>query len=281
MKTIAVTFIAFASAAVAFVPRQCAPGAECAPVTPIVAPTVAFGAPVTQVPVSTAVAFVPPACPPGLVCGSGTEALLGAHALPTIFEPAKRGPPFDTSGAKNVRNECSPGLDCPPPVAFPTAVPDTPKCQPGFPCAFTGAFEPSKRDSPADADAGPEHVHNSRSSECADGDINCTLGSLSNLGAPDVPDCRPGFVCNITGKRGPSFDPAGDKYVGNGQGQQFVGGQCLNAADCASGCCAGPLGICSAPDASTEAGKTGCGFVAKRSLHLPGRRLHIMDGDFE
>jgi len=59
---------------------------------------------------------------------------------------------------------------------------------------------------------------------------------------------------------GPKFDPAGAKNVGNGRGQQFIGGQCLSAADCASGCCAKPCGICSGPGAQFQAGKQGCGF---------------------
>ncbi|KAJ6577640.1 hypothetical protein B0H19DRAFT_1020155 [Mycena capillaripes] len=61
---------------------------------------------------------------------------------------------------------------------------------------------------------------------------------------------------------GPPFDPAGVPNVGNGAGKQFIGGQCLSAADCNSGCCAGPSGICSGVGAQTQAGKTGCGFVA-------------------
>jgi hypothetical protein len=61
---------------------------------------------------------------------------------------------------------------------------------------------------------------------------------------------------------GPKFDPAGTKNVGNGQGHQFIGGQCLSAADCASGCCALPCGICSGPGAQFQAGKQGCGFVS-------------------
>jgi hypothetical protein len=59
---------------------------------------------------------------------------------------------------------------------------------------------------------------------------------------------------------GPKFDPAGAKNVGNGHGQQFIGGQCLDAADCQSGCCAKPCGICSGVGAQTQAGKQGCGF---------------------
>jgi hypothetical protein len=59
---------------------------------------------------------------------------------------------------------------------------------------------------------------------------------------------------------GPKFDPAGAKNVGNGHGQQFIGGQCLDTADCASGCCAKPCGICSGPGAQFQAGKQGCGF---------------------
>lgn len=61
---------------------------------------------------------------------------------------------------------------------------------------------------------------------------------------------------------GPKFDPAGAKNVGNGRGIQFIGGQCLDASDCASGCCAGPCGICSGPGAQFQAGKTGCGFTS-------------------
>ena len=59
---------------------------------------------------------------------------------------------------------------------------------------------------------------------------------------------------------GPKFDPAGVKNVGNGHGGQFIGGQCLSAKDCASGCCALPCGICSGPGAQFQAGKRGCGF---------------------
>jgi hypothetical protein len=61
-------------------------------------------------------------------------------------------------------------------------------------------------------------------------------------------------------------DPSGQKNVGNGKGVQFIGGQCLGAADCASGCCATlpkggqTIGVCSGPGASTQAGKQGCGF---------------------
>ena len=66
--------------------------------------------------------------------------------------------------------------------------------------------------------------------------------------------------CSATGAPGPKFDPAGTKNVGNGHGGQFIGGQCLSNADCASGCCARPCGICSGPGAQFQAGKQGCGF---------------------
>jgi hypothetical protein len=65
---------------------------------------------------------------------------------------------------------------------------------------------------------------------------------------------------------GPPFDPAGAKNVGNGKGIQFIQGQCLSAADCASTCCAGPAGICSGLGAQFQAGKTGCGFVSNAKL---------------
>lgn len=56
----------------------------------------------------------------------------------------------------------------------------------------------------------------------------------------------------------PPFDPNGAPHVGNGKGEQFITGQCLSDADCASGCCANPTGICSGPGAATQQGKTGC-----------------------
>ncbi|KAK0631508.1 hypothetical protein B0T14DRAFT_400767, partial [Immersiella caudata] len=62
-------------------------------------------------------------------------------------------------------------------------------------------------------------------------------------------------------------DVAGEQNVGNGQGKQFITGQCLSNADCASGCCAtlpqngGPtIGICSGPAVGNAQGKQGCGF---------------------
>ncbi|TVY37568.1 hypothetical protein LOCC1_G007676 [Lachnellula occidentalis] len=58
----------------------------------------------------------------------------------------------------------------------------------------------------------------------------------------------------------PPFDPSGAKNVGNDAGTQFIGGQCLSDADCASACCASPTGICSGLGAQTQNGKTGCGF---------------------
>ncbi|OTB00172.1 hypothetical protein M426DRAFT_324488 [Hypoxylon sp. CI-4A] len=59
-------------------------------------------------------------------------------------------------------------------------------------------------------------------------------------------------------------DPSGDKNVGNGQGVQFIGGQCESSADCASTCCAvvtgQNFGLCSGLGAQFQAGKAGCGF---------------------
>ncbi|KAI0376711.1 hypothetical protein F5Y04DRAFT_285653 [Hypomontagnella monticulosa] len=61
-----------------------------------------------------------------------------------------------------------------------------------------------------------------------------------------------------------SPDPAGEKNIGNGQGTQFIGGQCLSSADCASTCCAvvtgQNFGLCSGLGAQFQAGKAGCGF---------------------
>jgi len=74
---------------------------------------------------------------------------------------------------------------------------------------------------------------------------------------------EPGFGrCNsfATGLPGPAFDVAGVNKVGNGNGGQFITGRCLSNADCGSGNCAGPCGVCSGPAVCKAAGKTGCGF---------------------
>ncbi len=85
--------------------------------------------------------------------------------------------------------------------------------------------------------------------------------------APPAPPAPPpagggnGAQCLANGRPGPLFDVAGVNNFGNGVGQQFIGGQCASAADCASGCCALPCGICSGPGAQFQNGKQGCGFV--------------------
>ena len=74
---------------------------------------------------------------------------------------------------------------------------------------------------------------------------------------------EPGFGrCSsfATGLPGPAFDAAGVNKVGNGHGGQFITGRCLSNADCGSGSCAGPCGVCSGPAVCNAAGKTGCGF---------------------
>lgn len=87
-------------------------------------------------------------------------------------------------------------------------------------------------------------------------------------------------------------DPAGEKNVGNGAGIQFIGGQCLGAADCASGCCATlplggqTIGVCSGVGAQNQAGKQGCGFEAggggggsgRGSGGVPGNQTIIDQG---
>jgi hypothetical protein len=73
-------------------------------------------------------------------------------------------------------------------------------------------------------------------------------------------------------------DPAGEKNVGNGAGVQFIGGQCLGAADCASGCCATlpqggqTIGVCSGVGAQNQAGKQGCGFESSGSGNQGGNQ---------
>jgi hypothetical protein len=98
--------------------------------------------------------------------------------------------------------------------------------------------------------------------------------ATTSIGCGDVHDDLEGDRSNAAavggqGVGGPKFDPAGAKNVGNAKGQQFIGGQCLSARDCASGCCALPCGICSGPGAQFQAGKQGCGFVARGTIPPP------------
>ncbi|KAH8912442.1 hypothetical protein BR93DRAFT_973942 [Coniochaeta sp. PMI_546] len=61
---------------------------------------------------------------------------------------------------------------------------------------------------------------------------------------------------------------AGARSVGNGKGEQFITGGCVNDADCGSQCCANNsqgLGVCSAEAAALQNDKQGCGFVDPKS----------------
>jgi len=179
--------------------------------------------------------------------------------LITLASTAVAVPPFDPAGAANVGNgagkqfitgQCLSNADCGSGCcAFPTGI-----------CSGPGAaFQQGKE--------------------------GCGFGSGATPSTPSnsPPAANPAETPAAAGPAagGPPFDPAGVKNVGNGKGTQFIGGQCLNSADCGSGCCAGPSGICSGPGASTQKGKTGCGFVSKRSIHLPGRRSHVVGEDQE
>ncbi|KAK7965810.1 uncharacterized protein PG986_000087 [Apiospora aurea] len=64
-----------------------------------------------------------------------------------------------------------------------------------------------------------------------------------------------------------AVDPSkpGSQNVGKGDGSQFITGQCASDADCASGCCAKPKGVCSAEAVSNVDGKQGCGFTGAAS----------------
>lgn len=149
------------------------------------------------------------------------------------------GPAFDPAGAKNVGN--------------------------GHGGQFIGGQCLSAADCASGCCAGPSGICSGVGAQTQAGKTGCGFVSGSSSPAPAAPaPAAPAAAGAFKG--GPPFDPAGVPHVGNGHGGQFIGGQCLSAADCASGCCAGPSGICSGVGAQTQAGKTGCGFVA------PGKR---------
>jgi len=150
-------------------------------------------------------------------------------------------PPFDPNGAKNVGN--------------------------GKGGQFITGQCLSDADCASGCCANPTGICSGPGAATQQGKTGCGFGGGSSSPASSAPAAAasPTAAAPATAsKGGPAFDPAGTKNVGNGKGGQFIGGQCLSTADCASGCCAGPSGICSGVGAQTQAGKTGCGFNAKR-----------------
>jgi hypothetical protein len=187
-------------------------------------------------------------------CGfGGASSSLTAAAAPApapaanvaLAAPANGGPPFDPAGAKNVGN--------------------------GKGIQFIGGQCLSAADCASGCCANPSGICSGVGAQTQAGKTGCGFGgassSLTAAAAPAAAAPASGALA-APANGGPAFDPAGVKNVGNGKGTQFIGGQCLSAADCASGCCANPSGICSGVGAQTQAGKTGCGFAAKRFISL-------------
>jgi hypothetical protein len=155
------------------------------------------------------------------------------------------GPKFDPAGAKNVGN--------------------------GHGGQFIGGQCRSSKDCASGCCALPCGICSGPGAQFQAGKKGCGFGDKKRAAPPapprvvaPAPDAAAAVVV-VGGKGkqcvgGPKFDPAGDKNVGNGHGGQFIGGQCLSAKDCQSGCCAFPCGICSGPGAQFQAGKQGCGF---------------------
>ncbi|RDW61685.1 hypothetical protein BP5796_11577 [Coleophoma crateriformis] len=156
-------------------------------------------------------------------------------------------PPFDPAGAKNVGNgqgqqfiggQCLSDVDCASTCcASPTGI-----------CSGLGASTQAGK------------------TGCGFSSTGASSAAASSTVAAPAVSAASTAIATSNANGGPAFDPAGAKNVGNGQALQFIGGQCLRNADCASTCCAGPSGICSGLGASTQAGKTGCGFVSAKRL---------------
>ena len=167
-------------------------------------------------------------------------------ALPAPRPQANGGAPFDPAGAKNVGN--------------------------GKGQQFIGGQCLSAADCASGCCAGPSGICSGVGAQTQAGKTGCGFVSggapvaSAPPAAPPAASAGNNAASTTPANGGPPFDPSGATNVGNGHGAQFIGGQCLSAADCASGCCAGPSGICSGVGAQTQAGKTGCGFVA------PGKR---------
>ncbi|MCJ1371577.1 hypothetical protein MMC20_002795 [Loxospora ochrophaea] len=91
--------------------------------------------------------------------------------------------------------------------------------------------------------------------------------AAGNSTAAATPAAAPAPATSAAVAGGAADNAAGSANVGNGEGKQFITGQCDSDADCASACCAS--GLCSAK--AVAAAKGGCGFVAnklRRSIEL-------------
>ncbi|KAJ7452612.1 hypothetical protein FB451DRAFT_1409301 [Mycena latifolia] len=182
--------------------------------------------------------------PPVLTTAAATTAAAASTGIAT--SNAAGGPPFDPAGVPNVGN--------------------------GAGKQFIGGQCLSAADCASGCCAGPSGICSGVGAQTQAGKTGCGFvsGGAATSPASSAPVAAPpaaspangAAVATTNAAGGPPFDPAGVPNVGNGAGKQFIGGQCLNAADCASGCCAGPSGICSGVGAQTQAGKTGCGFVS-------------------
>ncbi|KAJ7464053.1 hypothetical protein FB451DRAFT_1264540 [Mycena latifolia] len=161
-----------------------------------------------------------------------------------VAAQANGGPPFDPAGTGNVGN--------------------------GAGKQFIGGQCLSAADCGSGCCAGPSGICSGVGAQTQAGKTGCGFGggAASTSPATAAPVAAPPAAAPAN-VGGPPFDPAGVPNVGNGAGKQFIGGQCLSGADCGSGCCAGPSGICSGPGAQLQAGKTGCGFVAGGATAAP------------
>jgi hypothetical protein len=103
-----------------------------------------------------------------------------------------------------------------------------------------------------------------------------------NQFAPNDPANFNQLTCRNANNVLQPFDKAGELNVGNRAGRQFITGRCTSNADCGSGACAFPCGVCSGPavvgsQAAPINGKTGSGFFCPAGTE--GRTCGQRSGD--
>ena len=168
-------------------------------------------------------------------CSAGNDPLdADPSSADTVLGLCVGGPKFDPAGAKNVGN--------------------------GAGLQFIGGQCLNVKDCASGCCALPCGICSGPGAQFQAGKQGCGFNAGAAVKPPPPPATPPPPTSGGSCVGGPTFDPAGAKNVGNGAGLQFIGGQCLNAKDCASACCALPCGICSGPGAQFQAGKQGCGF---------------------
>lgn len=133
----------------------------------------------------------------------------------------------------------------------------------GFTSAAAGAGGASSKSPTSSAAASASSGAAAGSKNKVGGAASSQAASPTSSAAASASSAAAGAGASKNKAGAAAADPSkpGSQNVGKADGSQFITGQCTSDADCASGCCAKPKGVCSAEAVSNVDGKQGCGFT--------------------